>query len=193
MFGNSKTPNSKVPTGAPVNPGTNVGITAPPTPGSSTPTTDLDPTLPSFSANHYTPDQKYGVKVLDSPFAKRAKRWFQVVDIGVITRIGGSNSMSVASPLTIAAGKQTYEFQDPPEKVIVGIMANNTANAELDIWIGDGGGFPIRIGNGGKATIPLEGESRITFQAIAQSIKGTIIAVSGYNDDELDYIPASQP
>lgn len=169
------------------------GRTKPATPGSSTPTTDLTPTIPAAVPQHYTPDEKYAHNSEKPvPLRDRPKKVYTVVDIGVITRNAG-NALVVASPLTIAAGRQVYEFQDPPEKVIVGILANNGAGAELDIWIGDGGGFPIRIGNGGKVVIPLQGESRISFQAVAQSIKGTILGVAGYGDNELDFIPASQP
>jgi hypothetical protein len=170
-----------------------MGRTRPATPGSNTPVTDLEPSFPTAIPNTYTPDQEYSHIANKPQVGKTAKKWFAIWDIGSVARSGGSNSYQITSPLTIAAGRQTIEFQDPPDKVYIGILANNGANAELDVWLGDGGGPPIRLGNGGFAKFPLQGESRVSFQAFGQSIKGTLLAVSGYDDSDIAFDPASQP
>lgn len=140
-----------------------------------------------------TEDTYANVQKADIPsLGAKKHRWFQQYDIGVITRNAG-NVITIASPLTIVAGKVTLDVQEAPDYFVVGILANNGANAELDIWMGDGGGFPFRIGNGGVIRMPAKGETKITLQALGQSIKGTIIAVSGYGDNEVTFIPASQP
>src|SRR5579859_6555310 len=123
------------------------GVAATAKPGSSTPTTDLAPSIPSATNDHYTPDEKYQHD-RDKPPKEKHSRWFLVRDIGIITHVG-SNAISIVSPLTIASGQQVYDFTENPEFLAVTLLANNGANAQLLLWLGDGGGHPIRIGNGG--------------------------------------------
>lgn len=170
------------------------GVPATAKPGSSTPTTDLIPSIPPATAVHYNPDATYDTSADKTTVSKEKHRWFVVRDIGVVTRSGGSNAISVASPLTIVAGQQVIDFAENPEYVAIGILASNGANAQLLIWLGDGGGHPMRIGNGGQRTIPMNGETRIVIQAIGQSIVGTMIGFAGYDPAVFSApIPASQP
>lgn len=174
-------------------PSSNPMFKAPPG-ATNDPVIDSYPQIGTAIGERPTPDDTYaGVekKDIQGPSFKK-HRWFLPYDIGVITRNAG-NVIVISSPLTIVAGKVTLDVQEAPDYFIIGVLANNGANAELDVWMGDGGGFPFRIGNGGVIRMPAKGETKITIQAIGQSIKGTIIAVAGYGDNEVTFMPASQP
>lgn len=162
--------------------------------GSSTPDIPgLVPGLPTAVPNNYTPDQNYGnIQQTQVPALGHKKhRWFMPKDIGVVTKNAG-NVEVIVSPLTTAANRVTYDFQQAPDFFLISTMVN-TAAAVLLIWLGDGGGSPIRLGNGGYVRIPAGGETKITLQALAQSVAGTIIAVAGYEDSEIALDCASQP
>lgn len=169
------------------------GGTRAPGPGADTPAIpDMLPALPFAIPNVYTPDIEYDSSTQKPVVRKAVHYWFEIVDIGVNTRSGMGNAVTVTSPLTIAALAQVFDFQDTPQYVMIGIHPSNGANAELRVWIGDGGGHPVRIGNGGSITVPMNGEARVTYQAFGQSIKGTIIAISGYDPSKFNYNPGTQ-
>lgn len=161
-------------------------------PGSSTPDLpDLLPSLPSAVANKYTPDIKYDATSDPARLGKRGK-WMVWKDIGVLTKNQG-NVEVITSPLTIAAGLTTFDFQQAPDFFYISIATTNGAAALLKIWLGDPGGFPIgRLNNGGMIKFRANGETKVTLQALAQSIAGTIYAITGPLDD-FTIIPGNQP
>jgi len=118
-------------------------------------------------------------------------KWYEVFDIGVESR-QGSNSVTYVSPLT-AGAIQRIKTDSPPEYWVISTVVN-AATAILRVWTdADPVGYSVRLGNGGSCCLPSRGRPFLTLQAQGVSIIGTVIAISGYDGNEIFVTGGNQP
>jgi hypothetical protein len=126
-------------------------------------------------ANNFGPAQALAPKV--------QHKWYEVFEIGVESRTG-SNQVSYAAPLTAGTIMRLHADSVPDFWQISTIV--NVANTQLKVWVSaDPAGPAIRLGNGGDCCIPSKGNPFLCLQAIAGSVYGTVLALGGFNAQDV--------
>lgn len=142
---------------------------------------DPDQAVLEDTQGQFRLDAPFGVK--QATTTTRRHRWFQVIEIGV-----------TAGPYAITPGltaglQQRIQFDNRPDFVIVACSGETATTGRLFVYRGEAGGPPIRIGQGGKVTVPGPQDGVITLVARGSSPSfGTVIAIAGY-DVSVDISP----
>lgn len=108
----------------------------------------------------------------------RRHRWFQVQDIGTVT-----------GPYTLTPGlgqgaTQRIQFDHRPDYIIVSISGQTANTGRVNMFLGEAGGPPIRLGPLGKAIIPAPEGGIITLVNIGTTATyGTVVAIAGYDEN----------
>lgn len=104
-------------------------------------------------------------------------RWFQVYDIGTPT---GPYALT---PGLNQGAQQRIQFDHRPDVIVVSISGQTANTGRVNLYLGEAGGPPIRLGPLGKAIIPAPENGVITLQNNGTTpTYGTVVAVAGYYD-----------
>jgi len=128
--------------------------------------------------NQLVPDTTYAA---DKPFdLKQAaitharRRWFDVADIGTVT------PPYLVTPGLAAGATQRIQFDHRPDIVVVSILAT-AVTSSAHVFMGDPGGPPIRLGDGGYCIVPGPEAGVISITNTGSTLLyGTVIAMAGY-------------
>lgn len=142
---------------------------------------DPDQTVLEDTQGQFRHDVPFGVK--QAVTTTRRHRWYQVIDIGV------SAGPYAITPGLPAGQQQRIAFDNRPDFVIVACSGDTATSGRLSVFRGEPGGPPIRLGQGGKVTVPGPQDGVITLVARGTTPSyGTVIAIAGY-DVALDISP----
>ena len=126
-------------------------------------------------------DVPFGVK--QATITMRRHRWFQVLDIG------NSAGPYAITPGLLAGTQQRIQFDNRPDYVIITCSGETATTGRIRVYLGEAGGPPIRIGQGGKVIVPGPHDGIITLASAGTTTAyGTVIGVAGY-DVTLDINP----
>lgn len=135
---------------------------------------DPDQAVLEDTQGQFNLDQPFGVK--QSAITTRRHRWFQVLDIGV-----ASGPYAIAPGLP-AGTQQRIQFDNRPDFVIVTCSGETATTGRMSVFRGEAGGPPIRIGQGGKVTVPGPQDGVITIVSRGSSaVYGNVIAIAGWS------------
>jgi hypothetical protein len=132
-------------------------------------------------------DGKYSVEAGPQRIGDtRLHRWLDVRDLGVF-------ASGVITPGLGPSQTVTYNFDQRPEFFIVTIDGEADSNVRVYLGPGVGGQF-FRIGQGGKLKVPAQAGSYITVTNTGTGTAfGTVVAVAGFDNFDVDYTAASAP
>jgi hypothetical protein len=153
--------------------------------------------LPSALSPTQSPDQSKYPFIGDSDYAGSIRhRWLLPFDIGVITYTG-SNAMAIAQGLSNGQS-MTVNVDQMPDRWVVIVWGEGASGAAVNfgtriarVVLGPGQGGPgYQLGAGGKLKVPAQGFNYLTVTnittATAVTLHGTIIAVSGWDLNDID-------
>jgi hypothetical protein len=130
------------------------------------------PDQPLDNSDTYAHDYPFAVK--QSVLTQRRHRWFQIYDIGTPT-----GPYSLTPGLNIGA-TQRIQFDHKPDVIIVSISGQTATTGRVNLYYGETGGPPIRLGPLGKAIIPSPEGGIITLVNVGTTATyGTVVAVAG--------------
>lgn len=123
----------------------------------------------------YNSDYPFPVK--QSVISHARHRWFMVYDIGTPT---GPYSLT---PGLNQGATQRIQFDHRPDVIIVSISGQTANTGRVNLYYGEAGGPPIRLGPLGKAIIPAPENGVITLTNNGTTATyGTVVAVAGFMD-----------
>lgn len=133
------------------------------------------------------PDSKYEFVQAPQRLGDTKKHRFLIpYDIG--TWVNGLRGGALTPGLTLNQST-TYDVDQTPDFWIVNLDSEvTTSAAALRVYTGPGVGGPFyRIGNTGRLRIPAQGQNFLTLQNLGVgTVYGTVIAVKGFNPEEVD-------
>jgi hypothetical protein len=133
------------------------------------------------SQGQFDADTPFNVK--QTTISMRRHRWFQVIDIG------NSAGPYAITPGLLAGTYQRIQFDNKPDYIMVTCSGDTAVTGRLSVFLGEAGGPPIRIGQGGKVIVPGPHDGVITLYSRGTTTAyGNVIGCAGY-DITLDIQP----